>query len=166
MSHHSVRDIMTTNPVTVTPATPLRYVADILVKQKTGAVPVVNPRGKLVGLVAESDLLRKEDLKRDPDGEHSRHLTYRERRAVATAETAGEIMSTHPVAVRADTPAAEAAWLMDRCQATCLPVVDPCGHLIGVVGSRDLLRAVSVPGESRAEITVQTLVGGPVPVAR
>ena len=164
MSYHKVRDVMTTDPVTVTPTAPLRYVADILVRQKISSVPVLSVRGKLLGLVAESDLLRKEELKRDPDGEHSKHMTYRERRAVATAETAGEIMSTNPVTVRADATVAEAARLMDRYEATCLPVVDQSGNLVGMVGPRDLLRAVLGADEIRAEMTRETLVGGPVPV--
>jgi CBS domain-containing protein len=147
MGHLVVRDVMTSDPVTVTPATPLRYVTDALVRQKIGAVPVLTVRGKLAGLVAESDLLRKEELKRDPEGEHSKHLTYRERRAVATAETAGEIMSTNPVAVLADVTVAEAARLMDRHEATCLPVIDEGGYLVGVVGPLDLARAAFGPGE-------------------
>ncbi len=166
MSHLGVRDVMTTDQVTVTPATPLRYVSDILARQKTSSVPVLSVRGKLVGLVAESDLLRKEELKRDPDGEHSKHMTYRERRAVATAETAGEIMSTNPVTVRADATVAEAARLMDRYGATCLPVVDESGNLVGVVGRWDLLRVVLGPDRTRAEIAMAALVGGPRPVLR
>jgi len=166
MSHLAVRDVMTTGQVTVTPTTPLRYVADILARQKMGSVPVLSVRGKLVGLVAESDLLRKEELKRDPDGEHSRHMTYRERRAVATAVTAGEIMSTNPVTVRADATVAEAARLMDRYEATCLPVVDQSGNLVGVVGLWDLLHVFPGPDGIRAEITRETLVGGPGPVPR
>jgi len=166
MSHLAVRDVMTTGRVTVTPATPLRYVADILARQKISSVPVLSVRGKLVGLVAESDLLRKEELKRDPDGEHSRHMTYRERRAVATAVTAGEIMSTNPVTVRADATVAEAARLMDRYEVTCLPVVDASGNLVGVVGRWDLLRLVLGPDRTRAEIARATLVGGPQPVPR
>jgi CBS domain-containing protein len=166
MSYHKVRDVMTTDPVTVTPTTPLRYVADILVRQKISAVPVLSVRGKLLGLVAESDLLRKEELKRDPDSEQSRHMTYQERRAVATAVTAGEIMSTNPVTVRADATLAEAARLMDRYEATCLPVVDESGNLVGVVGLWDLLRVFPGPDSIRAEITRETLVGGLGPVPR
>jgi CBS domain-containing protein len=166
MSHLIVRDVMTTDQVTVTPATPLRYVADILARQKISSVPILSVRGKLLGLVAESELLRKEELKRDPDGEHSRHMTYRERRAVATAETAGEIMSTNPVTVQADATVAEAARLMDRYEATCLPVVDESGNLVGMVGPRDLLRVFPGPDGIRAEIIRETLVGGPGPVPR
>ena len=74
------------------------------------------------------------------------HLSYRTRRDIATAETAGEIMSGHPATVRADATAAEAARLMDRQQARCLLVVGEDGNLLGVLSPRDLLRVVAGDG--------------------
>ena len=141
MRHYEVRDVMTADPVTVTPATAIKDLAGILVKQRIGALPVLTLHGRPVGLVTETDLLRKEQLQRDPDGSHSVHLTYRARRAIATAETAGEIMTRHPATVRAGATVAEAERLMDRHQVRCLLVVDEGGKLLGVVSPRDLLRA-------------------------
>lgn len=155
-----VRDVMTVDPVTVTPATPLKELVDILVEHRISAVPVLGMQGKVLGLVAETDLLRKEELKRDPDVRHSRHMTYRARRDMATAETAGELMSTHPVTARADMTVAEAARLMDRHQVTCLPVVDDEEKLLGVVSPRDLLRVFLRPDEEiRAQIIREVLAG-------
>jgi len=160
MRQHEVREVMTADPVTVTPATPLKYVADILVKQKVGAVPVLSPRGKVLGVVAETDLLRKEQLRRDPDGWHALHMSYRERRDLATAETAGEIMGAAPVTVRPSATVAEAARLMDQYGLTCLPVADESGKLVGIVGPRNLLRVFLRPDdEIRAEIISDVLVG-------
>ena len=153
MRHHEVREIMTADPVTVTPATPLKYVADLLVNHKATAVPVLSLQGKVVGVIAETDLLRKEELKRDPDSLHSIHLSYRARRDLATAETAGEIISAVPVTVRPGATVAEAARLMDRHDVTCLPVTDESGKLLGVVSQRDLLRVFLQPDdETRADI--------------
>lgn len=155
-----VADVMMVDPVTVTPATPLKELVDILVEHKISAVPVLGMQGKVLGLVAETDLLRKEELKRDPDVRHSRHMTYRARRDMATAELAGELMSTHPVTARADMTVAEAARLMDRHQVTCLPVVDDEEKLLGVVSPRDLLRVFLRPDEEiRAQIIHEVLVG-------
>lgn len=160
MHHHQVREVMTTDPVTVTPATSLKYVADLLVRQKISAVPVLSLRGRLLGIVGETNLLRKEELQRDPDGPHSLHLNYRARRDLATAETAGEIMSTSPLTVRPDATVAEAAQLMDRHAATCLPVTDESGKLLGVVGPRNLLQVFLRPDEEIAgEIIKDVLVG-------
>ena len=140
MRHYQVRDVMTANPKTVTPATPLKNVADILVRGRIGVVPVLTPHGKVAGVVAEGNLLRKEQLQRDPDGRHSLHLPYRTRRDIATAETAGELMDHYPATVQAGTSVAEAARLMDRHQSRFLLVTGEDGKLLGVVTAQDLLR--------------------------
>jgi CBS domain-containing protein len=160
MRHCQVREVMTTGPVAATPATPLKSLADTLVRQKVSAVPVVSVQGKIVGVVSEADLLEKEEVQWDPDGRRLPRLSYRARRVITTAETAGELMSTHPVTVRPDATVAEAARLLERHQAACLPVVDGGGMLLGVVSPRDLLRVLLRPDdEIRADIIRQVLEG-------
>jgi CBS domain-containing protein len=158
MRHWQVRDVMTANPMTVTPATPLKDVASILVRGRIGAVPVLTPQGRVAGLVAEADLLRKEQLQLDPDGRHFVHLPYRVRRDVATAETAGELMDSYPVTVPAETTVAEAARLMDRHQARYLLVTGEDGKLLGVVTAQDLLRVFLRPDEAiKADVVNEVL---------
>ena len=158
MRHYQVRDVMTANPMTVTPATPLKHVADILVRGQIGVVPVLTPHGRVAGVVAEGDLLRKEQLQRDPEGQHSMHLPYRTRRDIATAETAGELMDRYPATVQAGTSVAEAAWLMERHQSRFLLVTGEDGKLLGVVTARDLLRVYLRPDAAiKAEISRDVL---------
>jgi CBS domain-containing protein len=160
MRHYEVREVMTADPVAVTPATPLKRVADLLIQQKVSAVPVLSLQGKVLGVIAETDLLRKEELQRDPDSRHSIHLSYRARRDLATAETAGEIMSTALVTVRPDATVAEAARLMDRHDIACLLVTDENGKLLGVVTPRNLLQVFLRPDdEIRADIVKDVLAG-------
>lgn len=158
MRHYRVRDVMTADPVTVTPATALKDVADILVSRRIGVVPVVTPQGRVAGLVTAADLLGKEQLQRDPEAPHGGHLPYRTRRAIVTAETAGEIMDAHPQTVREDATTAEAARLMIHHQSRCLLVTDEGGKLLGVVSARDLLRVFLRPDEDiKAEIITDVL---------
>ena len=104
-------------------------------------------------MVTETDLLRREELQRDPDAPHSVHLNYRARRDLATAETAGEIMTTPRATVPPGASVAEAARLMDRFDVACLPVTDENGKLLGVLGQRNLLQVFLRPDdEIRAEI--------------
>lgn len=160
MRHYQVRDVMAADPVTVTPATPVKDLADILVRQRAGALPVLTWQGTVAGVVTEAELLRKEELQRDPEGPHSMHLSYRVRRAIATAENAREIMDTHPATVRADATVAEAARVMDRQQVSCLLVTDENGKLLGLVRPRDLLRVFLRPDEEiKAEIISEVLTG-------
>lgn len=158
MRHRQVRDVMQTGLVPVTPAASLKSLVDILVRQKIGAVPVVSAQGKVVGVVTETDLIKKGELQRDPYCMRQPRMSSRTRRAIATAETAGDLMSTHPATVRPDTSVAQAAWLMERRQAACLPVVDGSRRLLGVVGPRDLLRILLRPDEDiKSDIISQVL---------
>jgi len=158
MRHYLVRDVMTVDPVTVTPATPLKDVAEILISGRIGVVPVLTPQGRVAGVVAEGDLLRKERLQRDPDGRHSAYLPYRIRRDIATAETAGELMDRYPATAPVDTSVAEAARLMDRHQCRFLLATGEDGKLVGVVSMRDLLRVFLRPDEDiKAEVVNDVL---------
>lgn len=52
-----VEEIMTADPLAVAPDTPVQEAARIMVREKFGALPVVQ-NGKPVGIVTETDLLR------------------------------------------------------------------------------------------------------------
>ena len=52
-----VAEVMAKDVATVSPDTALAEIARILVERKIGCVPVVSPRGELLGLVTETDLL-------------------------------------------------------------------------------------------------------------
>ena len=62
-----VQDIMTKKVLTVRPETTVREVAEILVNHKISGVPVVEDDGRLVGIVSEGDLVRKEFAPELPD---------------------------------------------------------------------------------------------------
>lgn len=53
----TVREIMKSNPLTVTPDTPIEEAAQLMRDRKVGAFPVVRER-KLVGIITESDIFR------------------------------------------------------------------------------------------------------------
>jgi CBS domain-containing protein len=158
MHHYRVQDVMTANPTTVSPDTPLKKVAAILVGEGFGGVPVLTAQGQVAGVLTESDLLRKEQLQRDPDGRHAIHPSYRAR-GMAAAETAGELMDRHAATVPAGTSVAEAARLMDSRQSRFLLVTGEDGKLLGVVTARDLLRVLLRPdADIKAEISRDILL--------
>ncbi|MDO9084188.1 MAG: CBS and ACT domain-containing protein [Humidesulfovibrio sp.] len=51
-------DIMTPEPLTVSPTTPMDFVASILQRHKFGGLPVTDAVGRLVGIVTVADMLR------------------------------------------------------------------------------------------------------------
>jgi acetoin utilization protein AcuB len=52
-----IKDVMTRNPITVTPGTPLSEAATILDEHKVGCLPVVQD-GQLVGIITVIDMLK------------------------------------------------------------------------------------------------------------
>lgn len=54
----TVGQVMTHNPFTVTPETPIQKAARIMLDRKVGGLPVVDPKGKLIGIITESDIFR------------------------------------------------------------------------------------------------------------
>ncbi|MBR7825615.1 CBS domain-containing protein [Actinospica sp. MGRD01-02] len=126
-----VRDFMTCPAQATPPGAPLEQVAELLADGSTGAVPVVDADGLLLGLVTEGDLLR------DPGP----------REPVAAA-----VMSAPLVAVGADQTAAEAEALMLGHRVHHLPVVDRSGHVVGMVARDGVASAL---GEDESELRTE-----------
>ena len=56
MATKKVRDIMTTNVVTLPPDTKVEAAADVLADKSVGALPVVDADGTLLGIFRDDDL--------------------------------------------------------------------------------------------------------------
>src|SRR3954470_13670112 len=54
----TVGQVMTHHPFSITPDTSIQKAARIMLERKVGGLPVVNEKGKPVGIVTESDIFR------------------------------------------------------------------------------------------------------------
>ena len=109
-----VSDLMTTAVMTINSSEPL---AEARVDMEVGLVrhlPVVDDRGRLVGVVSDRDIVRRTDRKRIAD-----------------------VMSRDVVTTRPEAPAHLAASMMLDFRIGSLPVVDDEGSLVGVVTITD-----------------------------
>jgi CBS domain-containing protein len=140
MSHQKVRNVMSTDVVTVREGTPFKDVVRALSHRDVSAVPVVDGDRHVVGVVSEADLLIKQGTQ---EVELSRSLAnwWRGRRNMrrAVAVRAVDLMSTPVVTVTDDATVAGAARLMTQHNVKRLPVVDADGRLTGIVSRRDVL---------------------------
>ncbi|GAA1703619.1 CBS domain-containing protein [Nonomuraea bangladeshensis] len=152
MMRISVRDVMTTRVAAAEAGTPFKDLAALLVGRGVSALPVLDGQRRVIGVVSEADLLRKEEFRELYRGEGYRpRLRARLRRLLAgrsedgrrkaAGATAAELMSSPPVTVAPETSTVTAAQLMDARGVRRLVVVDEEGRLLGVVGRRDLLKA-------------------------
>jgi CBS domain-containing protein len=59
-----VQDVMTLAPITITPDTPVPCAANLMLEKRINRLPVVDDKGKLIGIITRNDLLRA--LKLEP----------------------------------------------------------------------------------------------------
>lgn len=144
-----VRDVMTTQVVMVSKGTRYQEVARLMIEHKVNAMPVVTDDGRVIGMVSEADVLRKQErnFRRFGTGlpRRSRH-----QRAQAEARTAGELMTSPAITIHPDAPLGAAARLMNGHNIRRLPVIDASGELIGIVSRRDLISVFLRPDEEIA----------------
>ncbi|MFB7509778.1 CBS domain-containing protein, partial [Streptomyces broussonetiae] len=138
-SPHIVSDVMTQTVAAVGRWASFKDMVGMMQDWQVSALPVLEGEGRVVGVVSEADLLPTEELRDSPD---AGYLQLRQPVDVAKAGalTAGELMSSPAVTVRADATLAEAARIMARQGVKRLPVVDGAGLLAGVVSRADLLK--------------------------
>lgn len=158
--HSTVSEVMTRDVVTVQPDTSFKEITSVLSTHGLSAVPVTDAGGTPMGLVSETDLLRKQAEQPDKYGEQAAPPEWPRERAKARAENAAGLMTTPVVTAHADWPIAQAARTMDQHQVRRLLVVDDTDRIIGIVSRSDLLSVFLRPDEEiREEIRDDVLKG-------
>ncbi len=121
--HHDkpIRDVMTPDPSTVEPTTPVIEAARLMKQEDVGSVPIVED-GRLFGTVTDRDItLRLVAEGKDPQ-----------------STTVGDIASTDLVTIDPGQTLAEAERLMAQYQVRRLPVCEEDGKLVGIVAQADV----------------------------
>lgn len=141
MRQLTVRDVMTEDVAVVRPSTPFKEVARMLADRGVSAVPVVDENDRLAGVVSEADLLYKEEYgKEEARFRLLASPDERTARSKATADVAGQLMTSPAVTISPDASLVAAAKLMDQRRVKRLPVLDAGGRLIGIVSRADLIK--------------------------
>jgi CBS domain-containing protein len=144
MKHTAVRDVMTARVIAVRKDAAFKEMIVKMREFRISAFPVVDHEGKVIGVVSEADMLNKEaDLAASP-GPLASILRFRDHEKSA-AVTAGELMTSPPVAIGPDPPVAEAARRMRDRRVKRLPVINDTGHLIGIICRSDVLSIFARP---------------------
>lgn len=161
VEHMKVEDVMTPTVVVVGEDTPFKEVVTVMHEHRVSGVPVLNADKKLVGIVTEADLLaiEEEQLEPRPRGRsflewfiHPARMVELERQAEDLR--AQDIMTPSVVTTTPETEIPLAAKTMLDAAVKRLPVVDPEGHVLGIVSRADLLLPYLRPDEEIArEIT-------------
>ena len=115
-----VADIMTNATVTDSTIGSLSDAADLMWRQQTGSLVIVDG-GEVVGMLTERDVLRTIANGKD-----------------VNSVVVGDVMTRDVIATTPDTSVRDAARLMAQHWFRHLPVVDDGGRLVGIVSQRDV----------------------------
>lgn len=142
-------DIMTTDVTTVKKETTLKELATILYENHINGVPVVDDDEKLIGIICESDLIRKDRKLHIPTVvalfdwvfylESPKRMEKEIQRINAT--TVEELYVKEVTTVDEKTPVDDIATIMTEKKAYTIPVMDG-DRIVGVIGKGDLLRTL------------------------
>jgi CBS domain-containing protein len=139
-----ISEIMSKNPRTVSPDTPVSDAARVMKEDDIGLVPVVEriggaeTRGRLIGVVTDRDIaIRLVAEGRSSDGPVS------------------DVMSGGVKTCSPDDSVGDAMELMGREQVRRIPIVDERGSLVGVVSQADLVRMAG--HDRKVEQTVERI---------
>jgi CBS domain-containing protein len=134
------RDVMTREVATVGPATSAKYAAEVMAERGFAALPVIDSQDRLVGIVAEADVLR-DRIPQDP----RLHLRRDGPPVVEPPSLlVSGVMTREVRSVDAAADVADIARLFLDEQLRSVPVVDG-GRLVGIVSRRDVLRTLIRP---------------------
>ena len=142
-------DVMSTDVMVVKATTSLKDLAHILYDNRINGVPVVDEEGFLIGIICESDLIRKDKKLHIPTVvavfdavlylESPRRFEKEIQRLNAT--TVEDLYTRKPITVNEKTPIDEIATLMTEKNIHTLPVMDG-KRMVGIVGKADLIRTL------------------------
>jgi CBS domain-containing protein len=112
------KDIMTRDIITVNPATSVRNLASLLIKNQISGAPVAGKNGRIVGVVSEADIVAKR------------------------GKDVRSIMSKKVIRVAEDTTVEEIAQLMTTHAVKRLPVMNG-DEIVGIVSRADVVSAIA-----------------------
>ena len=154
-------DVMATNVITVRPDTPVATIAEVLLANRISAVPVVNDKDVLVGIVSEGDLIHRVEAGTE------RHrswwlelLTGKETLAhefvMSHARKAADVMTRPVISVQPDTPLGDIASLLEKHRIKRVPVASN-GKIVGIVSRANLIQALVNLNRAKTEASVDDL---------
>jgi CBS domain-containing protein len=140
-------DVMTSPVITAKLTDLVAHIARTLIERRISAVPIVDDKGHMVGIVSEGDLIHRVEagterrrswwLEAFVDGS-----TLAAEYVKTHGRTAADVMHRDPVSAGPDTPLHEIAALMEKHGVKRIPIVEE-GRLVGIVSRSNLIQAVA-----------------------
>ena len=127
-----VRDRMTPNPITAQPETTHKQAAELMREHDIHHLPVVDKRGRLVGIIVEDDLFAAQPSP-------ATTLSIYEIHSLLSKLELKEIMRRPVYTVTGECSLEEAAGLMLKHDIGCLPVME-ADRVVGIITDSDIFQ--------------------------
>lgn len=139
------QDVMTTVVATIPAGATVQEAAKLMLERRISALPVMDRKDRVVGIVSEGDLVRRTEL--GTDAARSWWLrVFAEDSVRDYLKTHGgsvsEVMTSPAVSVRRTTSLQKIARLLEKHRIKRVPVLD-AGRLVGIVSRADLVRRLA-----------------------
>ena len=152
------KDIMTGTVVSIPPEGSVADAVRLMLDNHVSALPVIDAKGELVGLISEGDLMR-----RVRDGGAVRRSWWLElfsgevwnsqEYVAQNSRHVTDVMTREVVTVNEDAPVGEIARLLEKHRIKRVPVLRQ-GRVVGIVSRANLLHAISaVPSDGLPQPT-------------
>lgn len=144
-----IKSIMTRRVITVSPKMNIRKLAELFVKKDISGAPVVDNRGKLLGIVREEGVIFKDTKVHLPTfvslsvgflALGTKRLEEEIKKM--TASKVADIMERNIATISSDMEIEDVAAMMIETGNSYFPVVDK-GKLVGVITKKDIVRAIA-----------------------
>jgi CBS domain-containing protein len=126
----SASDVMIKDVITISESTPLKEVAKIFSERKITGAPVINEEGELVGVISETDIIRKTNSI-----------------GAWSPSTAGQVMTKPAITVSSNDSLQRVCELMYNRRIHRVVVAEG-KKIAGILTTMDILRAIMSMGDS------------------
>lgn len=144
------KDVMSTLAATISPEATVQDAAKLMLERGISALPVLDGKGRVVGIISEGDLVRRAELGTDKvyGSWWLRFLASPNESAAADfVKTHGtrvrDVMTSPVVSVSENAPVEKIALLLEKHRIKRVPVLR-AGQLVGIVSRADLVRRLAV----------------------
>lgn len=150
MKNKTAKDIMTSDVIVANQNDSIASVAKLLITEKIGGLPVVNEENKVVGIISETDILKKEKYIEAPRVINLLQgliflddvKNIEEDMKKIAAYKVEDLMSKDIIKVHEDDKFDDIANIMIKKSINRVPVVDSNNILKGIICRYDIIRAM------------------------
>ena len=140
------QDVMTTVVTAIGPDATVQEAAKLMLERRISALPVMDRKDRVVGVISEGDLVRRTELGTGAARSWWLRL-FAENAPRDYLKTHGtsvsDVMTRPAVSVRRATPLHEVARLMEKHRIKRVPVLE-ADRLVGIVSRADLVRRLAM----------------------